>query len=127
MKKILARLLIVEDDRFLHEMMKQKFVKEKFQTISAFSGKEAKVKFEREKPDLVLLDLLLPEMDGVEVLTFIKKESAYPKTPVLIVTNYSDHEKIQTVRDLGAIDYIIKAHFRPDEIVTKVKEILSIP
>ncbi|MBT7553338.1 response regulator, partial [bacterium] len=73
----------------------------------------------------ILLDLNLPEMDGFEVLQHLKSEEATKNIPVLILTNFAQKEHIDRCLDLGADDYLIKAHFVPSEVVTKIKNILS--
>ena len=119
------KILIVEDDRFLHDLSKKKFINEGYQVVSAFNGKEALERAQTELPTLIVLDILLPEIDGMDVLEGLKKDPKTRNIPVIIVSNYSDRERIQQGLKLGATDYMIKAHFSPDDIVKKVKEIIQ--
>ncbi|OGY84190.1 MAG: hypothetical protein A3F54_03780 [Candidatus Kerfeldbacteria bacterium RIFCSPHIGHO2_12_FULL_48_17] len=119
------KILIVEDDRFLHDLSKKKFINEGYQVVSAFNGKEALERAQTELPTLIVLDILLPEIDGMDVLESLKKDPKTRNIPVIIVSNYSDRERIQQGLKLGATDYMIKAHFSPDDIVKKVKEIIQ--
>lgn len=119
------KVLIIEDDAFLHELCKKKFIKEGYQVISAFNGTDGLVKAPQEKPDIILLDLLLPEMDGLDLLKQLKEQTETKNIPVIITSNYSDRERVQKGLDLGAKDYIIKAHFTPDDIVKKADEIIK--
>ncbi|OGY78457.1 MAG: hypothetical protein A3B74_02040 [Candidatus Kerfeldbacteria bacterium RIFCSPHIGHO2_02_FULL_42_14] len=118
-------VLIIEDDTFLHELSKKKFIQQGYEVISAFNGEEGKRKIQQKFPDIILLDLLLPEMDGLDLLKELKENRATQHIPVVIVSNYSDRERVQKGLALGASDYIIKAHFTPDEIVQKVNTLLK--
>ena len=93
--------------------------------ISAIDGEEGIKKVLAEKPDLVLLDLILPNEDGFEVLSKIKADPKVSQIPIIILSNLSQKEDIDKGMKLGAADYIIKAQFTPEEIVEKVKNILK--
>jgi len=118
-------ILIVEDDRFLRELIVQKLSKEKYNVFEAVDGEEGIKKIKEEKPDLVLLDLILPGIDGFEVLSQAKEEPEVSKIPVIILSNLGQREDIERGLKLGAADYLIKAHFTPGEIIEKVKKILE--
>ena len=119
------KILIIEDDAFLHELCKKKFVDKGYEVVSAFSGKEGISRVQKEMPSLILLDLLLPEMDGLDLLEQLKGDPKTKDTPVIIMSNYSDRERVQKGLELGAEDYIIKAHFTPEDIVKKVADTLQ--
>lgn len=119
------RILIVEDDKFLRELMSQKLNKEGYEVIEAVDGEEGVKKVKEELPDLILLDLILPGMDGFEVLGEIKKEESTNKIPVIILSNLGQREDIERGLNMGATDYLIKAHFTPGEIIEKVKSVLK--
>jgi DNA-binding response OmpR family regulator len=119
------KILIVEDDKFLRELIVKKLSSEGYEVPEAVNGEEGVKKIEEEKPDLVLLDLILPGMDGFEVLTQIKKNSELAQIPVIILSNLGQKEDIEKGLNLGAVDYLIKAHFTPNEIIEKVKKILE--
>lgn len=118
-------VLIVEDDNFLSQMYATKLELENFKVLSALTGLQGLKMAQKEKPDLILLDLNLPEMDGFEVLEHLKEADETKKIPVLILTNYSQKENIDRCLAMGASDYLIKAHFVPSEVIKKVKEILA--
>ena len=88
-------------------------------------GTEGLRKIKETKPDLVLLDLILPGIDGFEVLRQAKKDDDISSIPVLILSNLGQQDDIQKGLELGAVDYLIKAHFTPAEIVAKIKSILQ--
>jgi DNA-binding response OmpR family regulator len=119
------KILIVEDDRFLRELMSKKLSQENFVVVEAVDGTEGLQKAKEEKPDLILLDLILPGMDGFEVLTRLKQEPNLSSIPVLILSNLGQKEEVERGLKLGAVDYLIKAHFTPSEIIEKVRGILG--
>lgn len=119
------RVLIVEDDDFLSQMYAAKLELENFLVLSAMTGTAGLKLAQKELPDFILLDLNLPEMDGFEVLKNLKAQEATKNIPVLILTNFSQKEHIDQCLDLGAEDYLIKAHFVPSEVVAKIKTILN--
>lgn len=114
------KILIVEDDKFLRDLIEGKLIKEGFETGVAIDGEGGLETIDKEKFDLILLDILLPGIDGFEVMRRMKK-----KIPVIIISNLGEKEDIKTGLDLGAVDYIIKAHFTPNEIISKVKKALK--
>jgi DNA-binding response OmpR family regulator len=118
-------ILVVEDDKFLRELIVQKLNKEGYQTIEAIDGEEGVKKIKAEKPALVLLDLILPGIDGFEVLDQVKKDPEAAKIPVIILSNLGQKDDVERGFKLGAADYLIKAHFTPAEIISKIKAILK--
>lgn len=119
------KVLIIEDDTFLHELCKKKFMHAGYGVVSAFAGHDGLNKIKKEQPALILLDLLLPEMDGLDLLQQLKNNPTTAQIPVIIMSNYSDRERVQKGIDLGAKDYIIKAHFTPEDIVKKAKSVME--
>lgn len=117
----MKKILIVEDDKFLRELIIQKVTNEGFDVAKAIDGEEGIKKIKEEKPDLVLLDLILPGIDGFEVLSRMKEDPALSSIPVIILSNLGQKEDIDKGMKLGAIDYLIKAHFTPGEIIEKIK------
>lgn len=118
-------ILIVEDDKFLRELLVRKLETVGFQTSAAVDGQEALVKIKEELPQIILLDLVLPGIDGFEVLKQIKEDDKTNKIPVIILSNLGQREEVERGIKLGAADYLIKAHFTPEEIIEKVKGILG--
>lgn len=120
------KILIVEDDDFLLKMYVTKFNLEGYDVLSAATGMQGLKIAQKESPELILLDLNLPEMSGFEVLEKIKADNDIKDIPIIILTNYSQKEDIDKCLALGADDYLIKAHFVPSEVISKVKKILEI-
>lgn len=118
-------ILIVEDDKMLRELISKKLEKENYNISAAIDGEEGLKKIKEERPDLILLDLILPGIDGFEVLERIKQDQEINKIPVVILSNLGQKEEIEKGLKSGATDYLIKAHFTLGEIVEKVKTILK--
>jgi DNA-binding response OmpR family regulator len=118
-------ILVVEDDKFLRELIVQKLNREGYKTLEAVDGEEGVKIIKAEKPALVLLDLILPGIDGFEVLEQVKKDPEASKVPVIILSNLGQKDDVERGFKLGAADYLIKAHFTPAEIISKVKTILK--
>lgn len=117
----MQKILIVEDDKFLRELITRKLTQENFEISEAVDGEEGLKKIKEEKPDLVLLDLILPGIDGFEVLAKVKDDPALVSIPVIILSNLGQREDVEKGLKLGAVDYLVKAHFTPNEIIEKVK------
>lgn len=126
-EKLGIKVLIVEDDHFLREICAKKLVKEGFTVFEAIDGERALKEIEKMKPDIVLLDIILPAIDGFEVLKKIRsyKNEKMKKTPIIMLSNLGQKDDIKKAMDLGADSYLIKAHFTTEEIVEKIKEVLS--
>jgi len=122
----MKKILIIEDDSFLSEMYSTKLIQEGFETEIAVDGKQGINKIKNIKPDLVLLDIVLPKIDGFEILETIKKDSEFKNIPIILLTNLGQKNEIEKGLSLGADEYIIKAHFTPTAVVAKVKEILKL-
>lgn len=120
------KILLVEDDNFLLNMYLTKFELEGFTVITANDGEKGIKLSTKELPDIVLLDVMLPKVDGFAVLKQIKANSKTAKIPVILLTNLSQKDQIDQGLIAGASEYLIKAHFMPSEIVEKIKNILKI-
>lgn len=121
-----TKILIVEDDEFLANIHVTKFNLEGFKVFRAADGEQA-LKLARSKsPDIILLDVLLPKLDGFSVLKILKAEEETKKIPVILLTNLGQRDDVQKGLELGAQDYLLKTHFKPSQIVAKVKKILAL-
>jgi len=118
------KILLVEDDPFLRNLMLVKLQKEGFNVIEAFDGEDGLKKANEIKPSLILLDLILPGIDGFEVLKQIKNSSETASIPVIILSNLGSRVDVEKGLKIGAYDFMIKAHFTPEEIVEKIKNAL---
>lgn len=118
-------VLLAEDDIFVSDIYNLKLQKEGFEVILVPDGREAIKRLETETPDLIMLDIMMPYMDGMDVLEAIKKDDRLKNIPVLMLTNLSEKENIEKAMKMGANDYLIKAHFTPSEVINKVKALLG--
>jgi len=119
------KILVIEDDKFLRELISQKLLKEGYDVSEAIDGEKGIESVKSEKPDVVLLDLILPGIDGFEVLARIKSDPVLNKIPVIILSNLGQKDDIEKGLNMGAADYLIKAHFTPAEIVEKIRMIIK--
>jgi len=119
------KILIVEDDKFLRELIAQKLLKEEYDIVEAVDGEKGIKSVKEENPDLVLLDLILPGIDGFEVLARMKEDPKLAEIPVIILSNLGQKDDIERGLKMGAVDYLIKAHFTPGEIIEKIKVVLK--
>lgn len=118
------KILLVEDDKFLRELITKKLKSEKYEVVETVDGESGLAKIKEIKPDLILLDLILPGIDGFEVLSRLKDNAAIRSIPVIVLSNLSQQEEIDKALNLGAADFLIKAHFIPGEIIEKIRKIL---
>jgi len=118
------KILIIEDEKTLSFILAQQLAEEGFEVLEAIDGEEGLQKLKENKVDLILLDLLLPGIDGFEVLSIIKRNPELSQIPVIILSNFGEKEKIEKGLKLGAVDYLVKAHFTLDEIIAKIKKFL---
>lgn len=121
------KLLIVEDDKFLRDLAVQKISKEGLNVVAAVDGEQGIAFAEKELPDIILLDILLPGIDGFEVLRRVRANPALAKTKVAMLSNFGQREDIEKALNAGADQFMVKANYTLDEIVEEVKKIVAIP
>lgn len=122
----MAKILLVDDDPLLVRMYQKKMENDGYEVETANDGDMALEKVAKFKPDLILLDIMMPNVNGYEVLTQLKKTKGTAKIPVILLTNVgSSDEDVEKGMELGAVAYLVKAGNRPSAIVSKVKEILG--
>ncbi len=122
-----VKILLIEDDAFLASVYATKFELEGFTVLTAADGEQGLKMAETHVPNIVLLDILMPKMDGFEVLHRLQLDPKLAKVPVVMLTNLSQKEDVERCLKEGATDYLIKAHFVPSDAVRKIKKILSLP
>ena len=125
MNDLKNKILVIEDDIFLRKIIVQKLLKAGYSVIEAINGEEGFKVVKDKKPDLVLLDLILPGIDGFEVLSRIKSDSELSQIPVIVLSNLGEASDREKGMKIGAADYLIKAHLTPGEIVDRVSAILQ--
>ena len=122
----MTKIAIIEDDQVISQMYRMKFEADGFDVQLANNGKQGVALVEEFLPDLILLDLQMPEMNGVEALEIIRKNDWGKKIPVIILTNLGEEESPKAIRSLGIHSYIVKADLTPRQVVERVKEALNI-
>lgn len=121
----MEKIVFVEDETTLQKMLSAALKEAGYDVITASDGEAGLAAVQAEKPDLVLLDLILPKMDGFTVLGEIKKDEATARIPVIVLTNLESAEDVGKVVALGATTYLVKANYDLPDIVAKVKEVLG--
>lgn len=120
----MPKVLIIDDDPFIADMYVLKFKDERFDVIASRDGRDGLKKIKEFRPDVVVLDLVMPDMDGFGVLETLRKEGGQqPK--ILVLSNLGQKEDVERGMSLGASDYAVKAHFTPSEVVERVRALLQ--
>ena len=120
-----TKILIIEDDRFIAKMYQTKLSLEGYDVDVAENGQIGVEKIKSFQPDLVLLDIIMPEMDGFGVLEVIREDAAINSTPVIIMSNLAQEDHLKRAKALGAKDYIVKSQYTPLDVVKKIQEVLA--
>jgi DNA-binding response OmpR family regulator len=119
------KVLLVEDSKAVQQIYKNKLTLEQFQVITADNGMEAIKVLSTEKPDVILLDLMMPVMDGYKVLQVVKSDANLSKIPVLVFSAKGQPEEVEKALNLGAAGYIVKATTKINEVIEKIKSAIS--
>jgi len=120
----MKKILLVEDDQFLIEIYSKKLAENEFFVEVVSNGEEVLAKAKEKKPDLIILDIVLPQVDGWEILHQIKQDPELKNTKVIILSNLGQKEEVERGIESGAEKYLIKAHFTPSQVVEEVKKII---
>ena len=121
----MAKLLIVEDDPLMSRMYQKIFTFEGYDIVLATNGEEGLELIKKEKPNLILLDIMMPKMNGLQVLEKIKVDPDIKSIPVVMLTNLAGQQDAETALSKGAVKYIIKSEYEPKQVANMVKEILA--
>jgi DNA-binding NarL/FixJ family response regulator len=117
------QVLIVEDEQLLNEAYSRVLSAANISLLRAYNGKEALELLKDHKPDIILLDLRMPVMDGIEFLKELKPKDSLPETKIIVFSNYDDQREIDEAFSLGAMHYMLKAWATPDELVKLIREV----
>ena len=120
---MIMKILVIEDDTFLSSLISSELEQSGYEVLSAFDGKQG-IEMAKTHPDVILLDLIMPGMDGFETLTALKADPATAPIPVVVASNLGEREEIKRAKDAGAIDFLVKVHFTPKEIVAKIRTLV---
>ena len=119
-------ILLVEDDVFMVDLLGRELTRAGFSMVVAGNGKEAVEKFESVHPDLILLDLILPDENGFDALRQIRRKPGGPEAKVIVFSNIAEMLHVDEAKRLGAVDYLIKANYTLAEVVEKVRKHLAV-
>ena len=121
----MTKILVAEDDKLISTALCDALKASNYETVVAFDGEETIAKAKSEKPDLMLLDIMMPKLDGISVLWELKSNPEIAKMPVIVLTNIGDVDTISKIVEAGAVDYLLKSDQSMEDIVQKVKDVLS--
>lgn len=119
------KILLVDDEQAILDIFTPVLQKEGFEVTTAMNAKDALQKAQVDKPNLILLDQILPDMNGNQILPILKKDSLTKDIPVAILSNYGQQEFVKEAIDLGAADYIFKYQISPQDIIAKVNQVIK--
>lgn len=121
----MVKVLITEDDPLMSRMYQKIFTFEGYEVIMAGNGEEGLEKAKLEKPTIILLDVMMPKMNGLQMLEKLKLDPASKSIPVIMLTNLAGEKDAETAMSKGAVKYIVKSEYEPKQVVDMVKEILA--
>lgn len=121
----MKKILVIDDDQFFAKTLESALPKEKYSLVYAEDGEVGLAKLESEKPDLIILDLMMPKLDGTEFLKRLRDSKDFGKIPVLVSSNLSSVKKISDVMAMGAIGYVIKSDESLESIVQDIERVLG--
>lgn len=119
------KILIIEDDFFICELYQRQLQKEQYEVVSASDGAEGLIQATQQKPDLILLDIMLPRLNGLDLLRTIKSKPETKDIPVILLTNLGQDSVIKEGFSLGAEGYLIKSAYTPSQIINEIKSFLD--
>lgn len=122
MPKNKTKILIIEDEVEMARMYKDKLQEQGFKVVLALTAEEGLTQTKKEKPDLIILDILLPTTNGISFLAKVKKDPTLSKIPVVALSNYDEPQTKKEARELGAEDYLIKTAFTPEQLVKEIEK-----
>ena len=118
----MAKILIIEDEEIMYSLLEKKLKQEGYEVNVAKNGEEGLEKMKTNRPDLVLLDIIMPKKGGFEVMEEMRKEEDLKDLPVVVISNSGQPVELDKAKELGAKDWLIKTEFDPQEVIEKVKK-----
>lgn len=117
----MKKILIVEDDNFIADLYERELKNDGFEVTIARDGMEGEVKARQMKPDLILLDIMLPHRNGIDLLKILKSDPVTKGFKILVLSNLGQEEAIKKTLDMGAEGYLIKSSYTPKEVLNEIK------
>ena len=120
------KILIIEDEKIISDLLERKLTGEGYNVVITTNGIDGLIKMREDRPDLVLLDIIMPKMGGFEVMEEMNKDKTLKDIPVIVVSNSGQPVEIDRIKKMGAKDWLIKTEFDPQEVLEKVKKQIGI-
>jgi len=118
----MKKILLIEDEEILINILEKKLIQEGYKVVVARNGVSGLEEMRKNKPDLILLDIIMPIMGGIEVMEEMQKDEELKNIPILVISNSGQPIEIDRIQKLGAKDWLIKTEFNPQEVVEKIKK-----
>lgn len=116
------KVLIVEDEQIILDLLQKKLIREGYETLVAKDGDEGLRVMRQNRPDIVLLDIIMPKVGGLEVMAEMQKDPELKKIPIIVISNSGQPVEIDKAQALGARDWLVKAEFNPQEVIEKIEK-----
>ena len=120
------KILIIEDEKIICDLLERKLTREGYSVVIATNGIDGLIKMREDRPDIVLLDIIMPKMGGFEVMEEMNKDETLKDIPVIVVSNSGQPVEIDRIKKMGAKDWLIKTEFDPQEVLDKVKKQIGV-
>lgn len=120
------KILIIEDEKIIGDLLERKLTGEGYSVVITTNGIDGLIKMREDRPDMVLLDIIMPKMGGFEVMEEMNKDKTLKDIPVIVVSNSGQPVEIDRIKKMGAKDWLIKTEFDPQEVLEKVKKQIGI-
>ncbi|HDL75084.1 MAG TPA: response regulator [bacterium] len=114
------KVLLIEDEEIILKLLQKKLIDEDYNVLIARNGEQGLKMIKKIKPDIILLDIIMPKMNGFEVMEEISKDSSIKKIPIIIISNSGQETELSRAKELGANDWLVKTEFNPQEVIKKV-------
>ena len=120
------KILIIEDEKIISDLLERKLTREGYSVVITTNGIDGLAKMKEDRPDIVLLDIIMPKMGGFEVMEEMNKDKMLKDIPVIVVSNSGQPVEIDRIKKMGAKDWLIKTEFDPQEVLDKVKKQIGV-
>ncbi|MCP6718397.1 MAG: response regulator [Patescibacteria group bacterium] len=121
----MKKVLIIEDEDLIMDLLKKKLIQEGYEVSTAYDGEQGIEKLKNVKPDIVLLDIVMPKKSGYEVMEEMSKDPELSKIPIIVISNSGQPVELDKAKNLGAEDWLVKTEFDPKEVVEKVRRLIG--
>jgi len=121
----MKKVLIVEDEELIMDLLEKKLVQEGYEVSTAYDGEQGMEKLRSIKPDILLLDIVMPKKSGYEVMEEMSKDPELSKIPIIVISNSGQPVELDKAKNMGAKDWLVKTQFDPKEVVEKVRRLIG--